>query len=207
MRHVQFRSVVALTIACGLIAALGQEASRAQTTRAAGEQVYLQYCASCHDQTGARIPTREALTKMSPSRILRTLDFGLMMSIAYPMERDEREAVARFLGTGSDDLAPPAGAFCKADRPILSGPSRASWTGWSPSIANTRFQEADRTTLSSGNVSRLQLKWAFGFAGDVTAFAAPTVLNGTLFVGSAGGAVQARRTARVNARSVLAIKN
>jgi polyvinyl alcohol dehydrogenase (cytochrome) len=37
----------------------------------------------------------------------------------------------------------------------------------------------------------LELKWAFGFAGDVTAFAAPTVLQGTLFVGSAGGTVQA----------------
>ena len=191
MRHNQLRFIVVLAIACGLIAALGQKASRAQTAVPSGEQVYLQYCASCHDQTGARIPTRDALTKMSPTRILRTLDFGLMMSIAYPLQRDEREAVARFLGTGSEDLAPPPGAFCKADRLILSGPSRDSWTGWSPSSANTRFQEADRTTLNNGNISRLQFKWAFGFAGDVTAFAAPTVLNGTLFVGSAGGAVQA----------------
>ena len=81
---------------------------------------------------------------MSPARILRTLDFGLMMSIAYPMQRDEREAVARFLGTGSEDPAPPPGAFCKADRAILSGPSRDSWTGWGPSSANTRFQDAER---------------------------------------------------------------
>ena len=40
-------------------------------------------------------------------------------------------------------------------------------------------------------MARLKLKWAYGFADDVTAFAAPTVLNGTLFVGSAGGVVQA----------------
>ena len=51
---------------------------------------------------------------MSATRILRTLDFGLMMSIAYPMQRNEREAVARFLGTGSDE-APPPRAFCKAE--------------------------------------------------------------------------------------------
>ena len=191
MRHIRWSSIAALAVGCGLIVAVGYEASPAQTAGPSGEQVYLQYCASCHDQTGARIPTRDALTRMSPGRILRTLDFGLMMSIAYPLQRDEREAVARFLGTGSEDLAPPAAAFCKADRPILSGPTRDSWTGWSPSSDNTRFQEAGRTTLSNGNVSRLQLKWAFGFAGDVTAFAAPTVLNGTLFVGSAGGAVQA----------------
>ena len=40
-------------------------------------------------------------------------------------------------------------------------------------------------------VSRLKLKWAYAFEGDVSAFAAPTVLGRTLFVGSAGGAVQA----------------
>jgi hypothetical protein len=45
----------------------------------------------------ARIPHRDALQKMSATRIMRTLDFGLMMSIAYPMRRDEREAVAAFL--------------------------------------------------------------------------------------------------------------
>jgi polyvinyl alcohol dehydrogenase (cytochrome) len=37
----------------------------------------------------------------------------------------------------------------------------------------------------------LELTWAFGFQGDITAFAAPTVVQGTLFVGSASGTVQA----------------
>jgi polyvinyl alcohol dehydrogenase (cytochrome) len=139
----------------------------------------------------ARIPTRDALTKISPARILRTLDFGLMMSIAYPMRRDEREAVAKFLGTGTDEAAPPASAFCKADRPMLSGARQESWTGWGPSQSNTRFQTAENAGLNAGDIGRLELKWAFGFAGDVTAFAAPTILNGTMFVGSAGGTVQA----------------
>ncbi len=43
------------------------------------------------------------------------------------------------------------------------------------------------------SVPRLKLKWAFGFAGDVTAFAPPSVLDGHLFVGSAGGVVHALR--------------
>ena len=37
----------------------------------------------------------------------------------------------------------------------------------------------------------LKLKWAYGFPGDVIAFAAPTLIDGTLFVGSAGGTIQA----------------
>jgi polyvinyl alcohol dehydrogenase (cytochrome) len=173
-----------------MLEAEGNVRSQAQTGPD-GEQLYAKYCASCHDQVGARIPSRDALTKMSPARILRTLDFGLMMSIAYPMRRDERAAVSTFLGTGTDDPALPPSAFCTADRRIMSGSARDAWPGWAPSPANTRFQTADRAGINTRNVGRLQLQWAFGFAGDVTAFAAPTVLNGTLFVGSAGGAVQA----------------
>jgi polyvinyl alcohol dehydrogenase (cytochrome) len=165
--------------------------SGAQSTKLAGEDVYAKYCASCHDQVSPRIPTREALTKLSPARILRSLDIGLMTSIASPMRRDEREAVAKFLGTGTDERATPASAFCKADRPIMSGAPGASWTSWGPTPANTRFQTAARTRLNSGNVGRLELKWAFGFPGDVVAFAAPTIFKGTIFVGSAGGTVQA----------------
>jgi len=163
----------------------------AQAAEPSGEAVYAKYCAACHDQVGARIPTHEALAKMSAARILRTLDFGLMMSIAYPIRRDEREAVAKFLGTGADDPAPPRSAFCAADKSIMSGAVRDSWTGWAPSQANTRFQAAEGAGLAAADVGRLKLRWAYGFSGDVIAFAAPTVANGTLFVGSAGGVVQA----------------
>src|SRR2546427_3889092 len=85
-----------------------------------GDEVYKSRCAGCHDQLSARIPLRETLQKLPATRILRTLDFGLMMSIAYPMRREEREAVANFLGTPGDETAIPRGAFCPADRPILS---------------------------------------------------------------------------------------
>src|SRR6185295_12467592 len=57
----------------------------------------------------------------------------------------------------------------------------------------SRFQSADAARLSLGQVGRLKLKWAFGFDGDVTAFAQPTVLDGQVFVGSAGGMIHAMR--------------
>ncbi|HZF28773.1 MAG TPA: PQQ-binding-like beta-propeller repeat protein [Gammaproteobacteria bacterium] len=163
----------------------------AQPVLEPGAAVYAKYCASCHDQVGARIPARDALAQMSPARILRTLDFGLMMSIAYPIKRPDREAVAAFLGKGRDDAAPPPSAFCSKDTRIMSGEARASWPGWGPSPDNARYQTAERAGLDAAQVARLELKWAYGFGGDIVAFGAPTVVNGTLFVGSAGGAVQA----------------
>ena len=179
-------------LVCALAFSGASSSAQAQAAHAPGEAVYAKYCASCHDQVDARIPTRASLTQMSPARILRTLDFGLMMSIASPIQRDDREAVANFLGKGADDTKPLASAFCKpADRKIMSAGARESWSGWSPDSANTRYQPSRSAGLKAADLGKLELKWAFGFAGDVTAFAAPTIVNGTMFVGSAGGTVQA----------------
>jgi polyvinyl alcohol dehydrogenase (cytochrome) len=156
-----------------------------------GEEVYQKRCASCHGQPGSPAPSRDALQRLPAARILRTLDFGLMMSVASPMTREEREAVASLLGTQEAEASPPASAFCPAGRLPLSGPTAGDWNGWSPSPTNTRYQAADGARLTTRQVRRLKLKWAFGFQGDVTALAAPTMLKGTLYMGSAGGTVHA----------------
>ncbi len=158
---------------------------------ASGADVYQKRCAACHDQAGSRAPSKDALQKLSAARILRTLDFGLMMAVAYPINRAERDAVASYLGTKEDVSPLPASAFCAANISILSGPANGNWAGWSPTASNARYQTADHAGLAAGQVRRLKLKWALGFPGDVTAFAAPTVVNGTIFVGSASGAVEA----------------
>src|SRR5262245_44289679 len=118
-----------------------------------GAEVYQKHCASCHDQVSARIPTRDAIQKMSSSRILRTLDFGLMMSIAYPLKRDEREAVARFLGTTVVDAPPPKDAFCGEGKMAMAGSPNGNWPGWSPSSNNARFQSASQMELTSAEVT------------------------------------------------------
>src|SRR5215470_6758120 len=156
-----------------------------------GAALYKKHCAACHDQVSPRVPPRSAIQKMSARRILRTMDFGLMMSIAYPLHRKEREAIASFLGTGTDDAPYSPGAFCSEKEAPLWTKSSGSWTGWSPTFSNTRFQAAEESRLTASQVSSLKLKWAFGFPGDITAFGAPTVQDEVLFTGSAGGSVYA----------------
>ncbi len=167
-----------------------------QATSVSGPEVYQKRCASCHDQADSRVPTRVTLQKMPAKRILRALDFGLMMGVAGPMKREEREAVASFLGTGAAEAGPLASAFCATGFRVMSGAARGNWNGWSPDTSNTRYQTAEQAGLTTDQVRHLRLKWAYGFSGDITSFAAPTVLQGTLFIGSAGGTVQA-----VNART------
>ena len=59
----------------------------AQTSgaKAAGEAVYKQRCAACHEQANPRIPSRSSLSQMPAARILSALDFGVMMTVAYPI--------------------------------------------------------------------------------------------------------------------------
>jgi polyvinyl alcohol dehydrogenase (cytochrome) len=193
MRHARTCAGKLISIAFFALATFACSPASAQTALpVTGPDVYEKRCAKCHDTGVSRAPVKDVLQTMSAARILRTLDFGLMMALAYPMNREERLAVANYLGTpGADTPAPPAAALCASGMQPLSAESAPSWAGWSPSLSNTRYQSTQQAGLNMAQVRHLKLKWAYGFAGDVTSFAAPTVLNGTLFIGSASGVVQA----------------
>ncbi len=158
-----------------------------------GEAVYKQRCSGCHDQTNPRIPPRTALNQMPAERILRTLDFGAMMTVAYPMAREDRQAVASYLGTTAPALSLPPGAYCPDRSVKVSNSPKFAWNGWSTGSNNARYQSAEAAGLSLDKIRGLKLKWAFGFDGDITAFSQPTVIDGQVFVGSAGGVIYALR--------------
>src|SRR6267142_6397302 len=62
-----------------------------------GEAVYQKRCAVCHDSSNARVPPRDVLKKLSAARIVRTLDFGLMMNVASVMTHRRRRNAFRQL--------------------------------------------------------------------------------------------------------------
>src|SRR6185503_17183437 len=159
-----------------------------------GQSVYERRCAACHERPAdGRTPSRDTLQAMTATRILRTLDFGAMMTIAYQLRRDEREAVAAFLGKPGGDAPPSAAALCR-DRSVAIDIGNAPiWNGWSPTRDNARFASAALAGLNASQLPKLTLKWAFGFDGDISAFSQPTVIGKQVFIGSAGGVVHALR--------------
>lgn len=190
--HRHYSARIFAGIAMGLVVAalaLGQSTA----SKTAGEAVYKQRCAGCHEQSNPRIPPRATLNQMPSARILRALDFGVMMTVAYPMSRDERQAVAAYVGTSAPAIAFPPSAYCTDRKVVVSEHPQSSWNGWSPGSNNARYQSAAAAGLNIDQVRGLKLKWAFGFDGDVTAFSQPTVIDGQIFVGSAGGVIHALR--------------
>jgi len=158
--------------------------------QSSGADVYQRTCRACHENPDGRTPSVEALRGLTAARILRTLDFGSMMTVAYPLPRSEREAVAAFLGKADPEPEPSPAAFC-TDRRVSLDLSQRAWNGWSPTSDNTRFVPDTVSGIAAADVPSLRLKWAFGFAGDISAFAQPTVIGDHVFVGSAGGVVHA----------------
>jgi polyvinyl alcohol dehydrogenase (cytochrome) len=107
------------------------------------------------------------------------------------MSGPERRAVAEYVTgkTVGGDVAGVGTGRCAAN----AGPSEIarapSWSGWSPTITNTRFQRDDQAGLTVTDLPRLTLKWAFGFPDASSAWAQPTVGLGRVFVGSQNGTV------------------
>ena len=179
-------ALIAVLLVCTATAASAQSVS--------GEAVYKRRCAACHDKPAdGRTPAVNTLQAMTATRVLRTLDFGAMMTIAYQLNREEREAVAKFLGKPGGDAPPAATAFCRDRSVTIDAGSAPAWNGWSPTRDNARFAPASLAGLTAQQVSSLKLKWAFGFDGDISAFSQPTVIGQQVFIGSAGGVVHALR--------------
>lgn len=165
-----------------------------------GEALYKRTCAACHDSGAERVPSRETLKVMTPERVLAAMESGAMIAMGARLSAAQRRAVAEFvtgkpLGRASTTVPSPQ-AMCAeargASNDLLSGPQ---WSGWSANLANTRAQDPATAGFTAAEVPRLKLKWAFGFPGDVSASAQPTIAAGHVFVGSQGGRVYALNAA------------
>jgi polyvinyl alcohol dehydrogenase (cytochrome) len=58
---------------------------------------------------------------------------------------------------------------------------RPLWNGWGQNLLNTRFQNAAQAGISASDLTRLKVKWAFGFPATLDANAHPAIANGRIF--------------------------
>jgi polyvinyl alcohol dehydrogenase (cytochrome) len=155
-----------------------------------GAKVYEEQCATCHARDDARTPPLAALRQKTAAEILAALTNGKMRDQGSDLSDAQRRAVAEYLGLRTADRGADANeGRCTAAPASFDPTSGPSWSGWSPDLANTRFQP--QAGLSAADVPNLTLKWAFGFPNSTSARALPTVAGGRVFVGSTSGKVYA----------------
>jgi polyvinyl alcohol dehydrogenase (cytochrome) len=161
-----------------------------------GAAVFQNACASCHVNPAAdsRAPTREALGQFAPEVILTALTTGKMFRQGAELTDAERRRVAGYVSgrpIGSAAPASSVGRCASAPPPMSAAVLAAGWNGWGNGVTNTRYQPGNTGRLTSSSVSRLTVKWAFGFAGVNSARAQPAVAGGLVFVASESGDVYA----------------
>ncbi len=155
-----------------------------------GEQVYRLSCAACHESGENRAPPFEALRQLSREAIAESLQTGVMAYVGEAMPEESIEAVAAYLGRGTGRLSARTRAPCP-DAPWSDPAAGPRWTGWGGGPANARFQSAASAGLDPKSVTKLRLRWVFGFPDADRARSQPAVAGGRVFVGSRAGRVYA----------------
>jgi len=160
-----------------------------------GAALYRRDCAACHDMGVDRAPSRDALQTMTAERVLAAMESGPMISMASRDSGADRRAIAQYVtgkALSARDLSttPPQSAICTSTG-VSTPAGGANWNGWGNGTDNARHQKGASAGVTAANVSRLKVKWAFGFPGDLDANAQPSVVGDRVFVGSQSGTVYA----------------
>jgi polyvinyl alcohol dehydrogenase (cytochrome) len=161
--------------------------------QADGSALFKTYCAMCHDgpAADAQAPRLDTLRRLSAEQVLTALERGSMRARAAERSRAQRRTLAEYVSGKSltpPDAAIPKSAFCSAtDAPPAKALAGPSWNGWGLGIGNTRFQSARAAGIAAEDVSRLALKWAFGFPGASSAGTQPVIVAGHVYVATAEG--------------------
>ena len=177
--------MVAMPPAAGCAGTASQEST--------GVNLFNSNCTSCYGKPLRleNAPTEALIRLMPPERIYEAIATGAMKNMAENLSDDDKRLLAEYMGGRKLDKDDAGDAknmpnLC-ASHPAVKDLNAPAWNGWSD-LSNTRFQPAKAAGLSAGQVSRLKLKWAFGFPG-ATALYGETVVDGRVYVSSNAGYV------------------
>lgn len=165
-------------IICSL-SAFGHDASEPAA------KVYEQHCAFCHDSGAVRIPARSVLQERTSTKILKTLNSGVMKQQAAALSPLQRALVSQWLGRKTAISMNPnqLPSSCKGAAVITASKGHSSWTSWGGDLANLRFQPTEKAGLTRSNTKNLKLKWAFGVPDATSLRSQPAVYGGRVIFG------------------------
>jgi cytochrome c553 len=141
-------------------------------------------CAQCHGNPHVdRAPTPSALREMTPEKIYDALTTGVMTTQASALNDGQKKALAEFMagrpiGSAKSGAAENMGFQCRTNPPLADPASGPSWNGWSPDLANTRFQPRPVARRQQPRCRGSRCKWAFWSSLRRVANAQPTIASG-----------------------------
>ncbi len=142
---------------------------------------------ACHN-TLDRAHDSLALRQRSADAVISAIASGAPHEQARALTDEQKRALGEYLG-GYNMVDPQVASakqmpnVCSSNPAISSLSAIPAWNGWGADTMNSRSQSASAAKLPAGQVSRLKLKWAFGFPGATSLYGQPTVVAGRVFMG------------------------
>lgn len=147
-------------------------------------------CMSCHTEKGTKAPTARRIREMTPEQIYAVVSNPTRPEHDQGLTDAQKRRMAEFMGgyrqIGSVEAANPRNFpnQCPSNLPMKDPSTAAKWSGWGADTSNTRYQPSEEAGLTKADVSKLKLKWAFGFPLGISAFGTPAVASGRVFIGT-----------------------
>ena len=117
-----------------------------------GAALYKARCASCHDAPAGRTPGLAAIKAMTAESIYASLSFGAMKTQAEGLSTAEIFALLGYIApTGGAKPESPGAVTntCKGGAAFSITDNSPQWNGWSPSVTNSRYQDARSAALAA----------------------------------------------------------
>ena len=156
-----------------------------------GNSLYQENCAGCHNGTVEKAPATNWLEALIPQALFRTMNQGIMMEQSSHLTEEEKILIVEFLMKQNRSDFPKEAElnYCSADKVTFDLREAPEPYGWG--YNTSRFIPKKSGGLDSSNITKLKLKWAFGFPYSQRARSQPLFALGSIFVGSQSGDVYA----------------
>ena len=153
-----------------------------------GAAIYAAVCARCHEEDNTeRAPTLASMRSMTARSILFSMQQGTMQEQATGLSDEGMRTLAEWLaGQPLIDGPMPEAAYCDAT-PTTGDDEVPAWSGWGGDLTGAGFRTTEQAGLTASEVPGLELKWAFGFPGQVQTRVQPAVVGSHVIVGSQFG--------------------
>ena len=154
-----------------------------------GAALYRERCASCHESPTGRVPSIGAIRQMTGEAVYAALTNGVMKSRVTGLSTQQLISLLVYIAPTGDAGAKPAfEKNCPGNAAFE--PATSAWGGWSPDVANSRYQGA-KAGIAAADVPRLKLKWAFNMGPVTMARGQPAVAGNRVFIGTLAGDIYA----------------
>ncbi len=154
-----------------------------------GKIIYDEHCAQCHTNAISRAPHISFLQMLPGDMILHTMENGIMRPMSAKLSPQDKVHVAQYLAgeANKTNTFPPV--KCDAERAKFDYAQHPLGYGWGITRENSRYIDAQKASLTKGDVKNLRLKWAFAFPGMSRARSQVSLAGGAVYVGSQDGTV------------------